>query len=194
MEVGEEDERKSSVLRAERPAHLPEEGAIELDDVGTIAAPHHHLQVHQELLLLLLVHRGPNPLKDKRGSHVQFLLAGGRSLEVRPHPQKHRRPPPNHLNRHNLVTGLVHHLVDGAIRPAADLAQIFEVLGGEVPVLLQDLQLSRRLDAVRSQPFSNRKRVRRRYGGRSSGAARGGTTTGLLTCAGSGRAAPPCSA
>lgn len=87
---------------------------------------------------------------------------GRRSLEVRPHPQKRHRPAPTHLNRHDLVTGLVHHLVDGAVRPAADLAQIFEVLGGEVPVLLRDLQLARRLDAVRSQPFSNRKRVRRR--------------------------------
>lgn len=59
------------------------------------------------------------------------------------------------LHCHDLVAGLVHHLVDGAVGPAADLAQVFEVLGGEVPVLLgRDLQLPGRLDAVRSQSFS----------------------------------------
>lgn len=62
---------------------------------------------------------------------------------------------PTHLHRHDLVAGLVHHLVDGAVGPAADLAQVLEVLGREVPVLLRrDLQLSRRLDAVRPQPLS----------------------------------------
>lgn len=48
----------------------------------------------------------------------------------------------NYLDRHDLVTRLVHHLIDGAVSPAADLAQIFEILGCEVPVLLRgDLQL-----------------------------------------------------
>lgn len=52
-------------------------------------------------------------------------------------------PKVNHLDRHDLVTRLVNHLVDGAVSPAADLAQIFEILGREVPVLLRgDLQLS----------------------------------------------------
>lgn len=80
-------------------------------------------------------------------------------------------PGATHLHRHDLVAGLVHHLVDGAVRPAADLAQVFQVLGGEVPVLLRDLQLPRRLDAVRSQPLANRKgnktqELRRRFGQR----------------------------
>ena len=49
----------------------------------------------------------------------------------------------DHLHRHDLVARLVHHLVDGAVGPAADLAQVFEILGREVPVLLRgDLQLS----------------------------------------------------
>lgn len=76
----------------------------------------------------------------------------------------HWHTSPTHLDRHDLVAGLVHHLVDGAVGPAADLAQVFQVLGGEVPVLLRDLQLSRRLDAVRPEPLSRKKRIRR-YGG-----------------------------
>ena len=47
------------------------------------------------------------------------------------------------------------HLVDGAVRPAADLPQVPEVLRREVAVLLpRDLQLARRLDAVRPQALS----------------------------------------
>lgn len=61
----------------------------------------------------------------------------------------------DHLHRHDLVTRLVHHLIDGAVSPSADLAQIFEILGREVPVLLRgDLQLSWRLNTVCSQPLS----------------------------------------
>ena len=47
------------------------------------------------------------------------------------------------------------HLVDGAVRPAADLPQVPEVLRREVAVLLpRDLQLARRLDAVCPQALS----------------------------------------
>lgn len=28
-------------------SHLPEEGTIELDDVGAVTAPHHHIKIHQ---------------------------------------------------------------------------------------------------------------------------------------------------
>lgn len=49
----------------------------------------------------------------------------------------------------------MHHLVDRAIRSSSDLSEIFQILCGEVPVLLRrDLQLPGRLDAVRPQPFS----------------------------------------
>lgn len=67
----------------------------------------------------------------------------------------HQHEQVNHLHRHDLVTRLVHHLIDGAVSPSADLAQIFEILGREVPVLLRgDLQLSWWLDTVCSQPLS----------------------------------------
>ena len=47
-----------------------------------------------------------------------------------------------HLDSHDLVAGLVDHLVDRAVRPPADLPQVLEVLGREVTVLLRgDLQL-----------------------------------------------------
>lgn len=71
-------------------------------------------------------------------------------------------PPPSlpassrHLDRHDLVAGLVHHLVDGAVRSSADLSQILQILGCEVPVLLRgDLQLPGRLDAVSPEPLSD---------------------------------------
>lgn len=42
------------------------------------------------------------------------------------------------------------HVVDGAVRPAADLSEVPQILRGEVAVLLGgDLQLPGRLDAVR---------------------------------------------
>lgn len=53
---------RSGVPDPERP-HLSEEGAVELDDVGAVAAPHDHVQVHQQLLLLLLVNGGADPLR-----------------------------------------------------------------------------------------------------------------------------------
>ena len=48
-----------------RRSYLSEECSVELDDVGTVTAPHHHVQVHQQLLLLLLIHRRPDPLRNK---------------------------------------------------------------------------------------------------------------------------------
>lgn len=61
----------------------------------------------------------------------------------------------DHLDRHDLVTWLVHHLVDRPVGPSADLTQIFQIFGCEVPVLLWgDLQLPWWLNAVRSQPLS----------------------------------------
>lgn len=154
-----------------RRAHLPEEGAVELNDVGTVTAPHHHVQVHQQLLLLLLIHCGPNPLQDKPAEPLRHMVTvNGTGGGARRSGHAHWQTSPTHLDSHNLVTGLVHHLVDGAVGPAADLAQVFQVLGGEVPVLLRDLQLSRRLDAVRPQPLSREKRIRR-YGGCSGSAS-----------------------
>lgn len=129
--------------------HLSEQSAVKLHDVGTVAAPHDHVQVHEQLLLLLLIHRRPNPLKRPQpvGSEGQIT---GSSL-----PPRHQS---RHLDRHDLVTRLVHHLVDGAVSPSADLPQVFEILGCEVPVLLRgDLQLPGRLDAVSPQPLSDRK-------------------------------------
>ena len=51
--------------------YLSEERSVELDDVGTVTAPHHHIQVHQQLLLLLLVHRGPDPLRNQHKRPVR---------------------------------------------------------------------------------------------------------------------------
>lgn len=60
-----------------------------------------------------------------------------------------------HLHSHDLTGGLVDHLVDGAVRPAADLPEVSQILCREVAVLLRrELQLSRRLDTVCPKTFS----------------------------------------
>jgi len=64
---------------------LSEEGPVKLDDVGTVAAPHHHVQIHQQLLLLLLIHRGADPLTHTHThthTHdLRLLFESDRSLE-----------------------------------------------------------------------------------------------------------------
>lgn len=68
-----------------------------------------------------------------------------------------------HLDSHDLARGLVHHLVDGAIRPAANLPEVSQILCREVTMLLRrDLQLPRRLDTVRPQTLSGGQRMRMR--------------------------------
>lgn len=52
--------------------YLSEEGAVELHDVGTVAAPHDHVQVHQQLLLLLLIHGGADPLQGMEVEHISI--------------------------------------------------------------------------------------------------------------------------
>lgn len=48
----------------------------------------------------------------------------------------------SHLDCHNLAGGFVDHLIDGAVRPAADLPEVSQVLSREVAVLLRrNLQL-----------------------------------------------------
>lgn len=42
-----------------------------------------------------------------------------------------------HLHSHDLASGLVDHVVDGAIRPAADLPKVSQIFCGEVAVLLR---------------------------------------------------------
>lgn len=60
-------------MALKRGSDLSEEGAVELDDVWTVAAPHHHVKIHQQLLLLLLVHSGSNPLMDtQQKDHSDF--------------------------------------------------------------------------------------------------------------------------
>lgn len=44
---------------------LSEESAVELNNVWTVTTPHHHVKIHQQLLLLLLIHSGANPLEDR---------------------------------------------------------------------------------------------------------------------------------
>lgn len=64
---------------------------------------------------------------------------------------------PNHLHSHNLASGLVNHVVDGAIRPTANLPEISQIFCSEVTVLLwRDLQLPRGLNAVCPQTLSER--------------------------------------
>ncbi|CAN8007628.1 unnamed protein product, partial [Ixodes pacificus] len=50
-------------LHADPASHLLEDGPVELHNVGAVVALHHNLQVHQQLLLLLLVHRGADALR-----------------------------------------------------------------------------------------------------------------------------------
>lgn len=61
----------------------------------------------------------------------------------------------SYLNSHDLTTGLMNHFIDRAVGPSADLTQVLQVLGSEVPVLLGgNLQLPTRLDTVITQPLS----------------------------------------
>lgn len=54
-----------------------------------------------------------------------------------------------YLDSHDLACGFVDHLVDGAIRPTADLTKVSQILCSEVTVLLRgDLQLPRWLNTV----------------------------------------------
>lgn len=78
-----------------------------------------------------------------------------------------------HLDSHDLASGLVDHLVDGAVRPAADLSEVPQIFGSEVTVLLRrDLQLPRRLDAVRPQTLSGGVDVGENGGGGGRGGHR----------------------
>lgn len=61
----------------------------------------------------------------------------------------------SYLNSHDLTTGLMNHFIDRAVGPSADLTQVLQVLGSEVPVLLGgNLQLPTRLDTVITQSLS----------------------------------------
>ena len=65
-------------------SYLSEERSVELDDVRTVTAPHHHVQVHQQLLLLLLINRRPDPLRNKHRRLVrtrELWLGPGNSEE-----------------------------------------------------------------------------------------------------------------
>lgn len=48
--------------KADEQTNLSEESSVKLDDVGAVAAPHDHVEIHQQLLLLTLVYRRPDPL------------------------------------------------------------------------------------------------------------------------------------
>lgn len=62
---------------------------------------------------------------------------------------------PDYLHSHNLASGLVDHVVDGAIRPTPDLAKVSQIFSSEVTVLLRrDLQLPWWLNAVCPQTLS----------------------------------------
>lgn len=52
---------------APREPHLSEERPVEGDGEGTIHGPHGDIQIHQEPLLLLAVHRGSDPLEHTAG-------------------------------------------------------------------------------------------------------------------------------
>lgn len=56
-------------------AHLSEECAIKLNNVGAVTASHHHIKVHQKLLLLLLIHCRPNSLKEEEGQRLHHSHA-----------------------------------------------------------------------------------------------------------------------
>ena len=42
--------------------HIFEESSIELDNARAVIGPHDHIQIHEQLLLLLVVHRAANAL------------------------------------------------------------------------------------------------------------------------------------
>ena len=50
-------------------SNLFEESSIELDNVRTLVGSHHHVQIHQKLLLFLLIHRGSDPL-HQANTHI----------------------------------------------------------------------------------------------------------------------------
>lgn len=55
-------ERLSQKTWEGKQTNLSEKSSVKLDDVGAVAAPHDHVEIHQQLLLLALVYRRPDPL------------------------------------------------------------------------------------------------------------------------------------
>lgn len=50
-------------------SYLSEERTIELNNVWAVTAPHHYIQIHEELLLLFFIHCRPDSLKKKDKRH-----------------------------------------------------------------------------------------------------------------------------
>ena len=54
-----------------------EESTVELDDVGAFVASHYHIQIHEQLLLLLLVHSRPDSLGKETNSFSRYKSLAG---------------------------------------------------------------------------------------------------------------------
>lgn len=55
-------------MKEGRSVHLSEKSAIKLDNIGAVATSHDYIQVHQQLLLFLLIHSRADPLKTNQMS------------------------------------------------------------------------------------------------------------------------------
>lgn len=88
-------------------------------------------------------------------SNVNLFYDAGHIFEIGLSQEEYLTISGSHLDCHNLASGFVDHLIDGAVRPAADLPEVSQVLSREVAVLLRrNLQLPWRFNAVRPQPLS----------------------------------------
>lgn len=65
---------KQSNLKGVMRSDLSKESAVELDDVWTVTTPHHHVKIHQQLLLLLLIHSRANPLRNTQNKDTYSHL------------------------------------------------------------------------------------------------------------------------
>ena len=89
--------------------YLSKEGTIELDNKWTIIAPHDNLQVHQQLLLLLLFHCGTNSLQHSQDCGYKGSRDHGRV---------------SYFYSHDCSTLGVQHFVDTAKVSPANLTQV----------------------------------------------------------------------
>lgn len=64
-----------AAIKERRSVYLSEKSAIKLDNIGAVATPHDYIQVHQQLLLFLLIHSRADPLKTNQMSRRQIIAS-----------------------------------------------------------------------------------------------------------------------
>lgn len=119
--------------------HLSEKRSVEGDGVETVHRPHGDVQVHQQPLLLLRVHRCPDTLTGGRGGKQAHVL--NRSQDFRTFEVNQTRPLA-HLHRHDQAAGHVPHFSDHSVRSSAKFGDLLQLIGLHLEILLRKQQRS----------------------------------------------------